>query len=224
MISNYEITLQSAMKRFCSYDMESISRKHGITDRGEYFETRFLGMETKINKNTGAVTVNGQPADFCEGLSIFDWLCDGKPDAKAAESFCPVSSLPGVLVRGQGLLMEAPELAREIDLQPEKFRNICKNLGGKILNIGDFGVRIDVFPDLPMEMKFYHSDEEFPPTLTFLWDANILDFVRYETVYYICGALKKHLLHKMQHKKPSPWGEGGSPNGLTDVGIMFSEG
>lgn len=199
MISNYEITLQSAMKRFCSYDMESISRKHGITDRGESFETRFLGMETKINKNTGSVTVDGVPADYCEGLSVFDWLCDGKPDAKASHSFCPVSSLPGVLVRGQGLLMEAPELAKEIDAAPEKFQAICKKLGGKILNIGDFGVQIDIFPNLPMQLKFYHSDEEFPPSLTFLWDANILDFVRYETVYYICGTLKKHLIHQMHH-------------------------
>jgi len=207
MMNNYEISLQNAMKRFCGYDMNVLARKVGITDRGEYFETRFFGMETSICKETGAVTVDGQPADFCEGLSVFDWLCDGKADAKAAGQFCPVSSLPGVLVRGQGLLMESPELAREIDHQPEKFQAVCKNLGGKILDIGDFGVQIDIFPDLPMQMKFYHSDEEFPPSLTFLWDRNILNFVRYETVYYICGALKKHLLHHIQHEKSSPQGE-----------------
>lgn len=199
MISNYEMTLQSAMKRFCSYDMESISHKHGIADRGEYFETRFLGMETKINKNTGAVTVNGQPADFCEALSVFDWLCDGKSDAKAACSFCPVSSLPGVLVRGQGLLMDAPELANSIDNNPAKFKDTILQMDGRVINIGDFGAEIEIFPDLPMQMKFYYSDDEFPPTLTFLWDESILDFVRYETVYYICGTLKKHLLHQMQH-------------------------
>ena len=188
------------MKRFCSYDMESISRKHGIADRGEYFETRFLGMETRINKHTGSVTVDGVPADYCEALSVFDWLCDGKPGAKAAESFCPVSSLPGVLVRGQGLLMEAPELANVIDKNPAKFQNNILQMTGKVINIGDFGVEIEIFPELPMQMKFYHSDEEFPPTLTFLWDANILDFVRYETVYYICATLKKHLLQIMKSK------------------------
>lgn len=195
---NYEITLQSAMKRFCSYDMNRMSRKAGIADRGEYFQTSFFGMETRMDKKTGCVTVDGQPADFCEALSVFDWLCDGKIDAKASACFCPVSSLPGVLVRGQGLLMEAPKLSKEVDIAPDKFRRICTELGGKILNIGDFGVQMDIFPGLPMQMKFYHSDEEFPPSITFLWDENILDFVRYETVYYICGTIKKHLLHRMQ--------------------------
>lgn len=198
MISNYEITLQNAMKRFCSYDMNSLSRRAGIADRGEYFQTCFFGMETKINKNTGAITVNGQPADFCEALSVFDWLCDGKADAMAAGVFCPVSSLPGVLVRGNGLLMAAPELARCIDEKPEKFQKSIKKIRGKFINSGDIGIEIEIFPGLPMQLKFFHSDEEFPATMTVLWDKNILQFVRYETIYYIFGTLKKHLLLKMQ--------------------------
>ena len=137
---NYEITLQSAMKRFCSYDMNRMSRKAGIADRGEYFQTSFFGMETRMDKKTGCVTVDGQPADFCEALSVFDSLCDGKIDAKASACFCPVSSLPGVLVRGQGLLMEAPKLSKEVDIAPDKFQRICTELGGKILNIGDRNV------------------------------------------------------------------------------------
>ena len=192
------MTLQNAMKRFCSYDMELLSRRAGVTDRGEYLETLFFGMETRMDKKTGCVTVDGQPADYCEALSVFDWLCDGKNDAKTSACFCPVSSLPGVMVRGQGLLMEAPKLSKEVDIAPDKFLRICTEMGGKMLNIGDFGVQMDIFPGLPMQMKFYHSDDEFPPVITFLWDKNILDFVRYETVYYICGTIKKHLLHRMQ--------------------------
>lgn len=195
---NYEMTLQNAMKRFCSYDMELLSRRTGVIDRGEYLGTLFFGMETKIDKKTGCVTVDGQPADFCEALSVFDWLCDGKTNAMASYDFCPVSSLPGVLVRGQGLLMEAPELAKIIDNNPEKFKIIILQMGGKVINIGDFGAEIEIFPKLPMQLKFYHSDEEFPPNITFLWNENILNFVRYETVYYICGTIKKHLLHLMQ--------------------------
>lgn len=198
MVSNYEITLQNAMKRFCSYDMNIICQRPGVTDRGEYLETRFFGMPTQICKKTGQVTVGGEPADFCETLSVFDWLCDGKPDAKASGDYCPVSSLPGILVQGQGLLMTAPEMAELIDKNPDRFRRICKNLGSKPVDIGDLCEEIEIFPGLPMQIKFYHSDEEFPPSVTFLWDKNILSFVRYETVYYIAGVLKKHLLKDMQ--------------------------
>ena len=196
---NYKISLQNAMKRFCSYDMELLSRRVGVTDRGEYLETLFFGMETKIDKKTGCVTVDNQPADFCEGLSVFDWLCDGKTDAKASYCFCPVSSLPGVLVRGQGLMMAAPELAQRIEKDISHFQKIILKMGGKAISMGDFGAEIEIFPGLPMQLKFYHSDEEFPSNITFLWDKNILQFVRYETIYYLSATIKKHLLHRMQH-------------------------
>ena len=194
----YELSLQAAMKRFCSYDMSTLSRKAGIIDRGECFETSFFGLETIICKKTGAVTVDGQPADFCEALSVFDWLCDGKPDAKASGEFCPVSSLPGVLVRGSGLVMKSQELADIIDAKPDRFKEIIQVMGGKIISSGDIGAQIDILPGISMQLKFYHSDEEFSADITFLWDKNILQFVRYETVYYIFGTLKKHLLRKME--------------------------
>lgn len=199
MNSNYEITLQNAMKRFCSYDMTVLSQRPGVTDGGEYLQTRFFGMNTKIFKKTGEITVDGQPADFCEALSVFDWLCDRKENAKASGEFCPVHSLPGVVVRGKGLMMDAPEVAEIIDHNPGIFEDIITKIGGKPRNIGDIGAEIEIFPKLTMQMKFYHSDEEFPPSITFLWDKNILNFVRYETVYYLCGTIKKHLLTIMNH-------------------------
>lgn len=195
---NYEISLQAAMKRFCGYDMKKLSQKPGVVDRGELLETRFFGMPARICKKTGQITVDGEPADFCEALGVFDWLCDGKTDAKASGAFCPVSSLPGVLVRGSGLMMTAQELAELIDQHPDQFRRICKKLGSKTRNNGDICEEIEIFPGLPMQIKFYHSDEEFPPSVTFLWDRNILSFVRYETVYYLAAALKKHLLHRLR--------------------------
>ncbi len=187
------------MKRFCSYDITAC--KPGVTDRGEWLQTRFFGMETSICKKTGKITLNSVPADFCEALSVFDWLCDGKPDARAAGEFAPVSSLPGVLVRGQGLLMTAPELSEAIDLNPDKFKSICEKIGGKPVKIGDIAYEIPIFPDLTMLLKFYRSDEEFPPELTFLWDKNILQFVRYETVYYLAATLKKHLKSLLLEEK-----------------------
>ncbi len=192
-INNYEISLQNAMKRFGSYDMATLSQRSGVTDRGAWLQTRFFGMETSICKKTGQVTVDGEPADFCEALSVFDWLCDGRQGAKASGEFAPISSLPGVLVRGQGLLMSAPEIAKTVDLHPEIFRRTCEKLGGRPVTIGDIAYEIPVFPDITVILKFYHGDEEFPPDMTFLWDKNILQFVRYETVYYLAATVKKYL-------------------------------
>jgi hypothetical protein len=47
-------------------------------------------------------------------------------------------------------------------------------------------------------LKFYHSDEDFPAGLTFLWDENTLQFIHYETVFYIAGFLARTILKMMK--------------------------
>lgn len=192
-MNNYEISLQAAMKRFCSYDMNILSAKDGVKDGGQYLQTQFLGLDTTVSKTTGQVTVDGQPADFGEALSVFDWLCDRKIDAVASNEFCPVSSLSGVYVRGSGLSMHMPTLSKRIHEDPARFHAVMAAMGAHKLDLGDIGYRLQIFPDLPMCLKFYFGDDEFPPVLNLLWDKNSLQFVRYETLYYIAGCLHKHL-------------------------------
>lgn len=191
---NYEISLQAAQKRFCSYDIEKLPRRKEILDRGAYLETRFFGMKVTICKQTGSVSLDGQPADYCETLSILDWLCDSQEAAVASGQFCPVSSLPGVLVSGSGLMMKSPKMAERIDREPTILSRAALAMGGKEIPIGDMGAELEIFPGLPMRLKFYHSDEEFAADITLLWDCNILQFVRYETIYYLAAVLMKRLL------------------------------
>lgn len=194
-MDNYLVMAQAAAKRFCTYDMEKLARKNGVEDLGESLATCFLGQSVLVSKADGRVIFPalGREADFGEALTVYDWLCDRKETAKAAWEFCPVSSLPGVFVRGSGLSMSGGILPAEIDQNPEKFMEKCRELGGKPLNIGDIGAEILAFPDLPLRLKFYHADEDFPASLTLLWDKNTLDFLRYETVYYLAGCLFSRL-------------------------------
>ncbi len=193
-MNNYEKMLEAARVRFLDYDISQIAKRPGVTDEGECLTTRFLGETVTIRKADGHIFLNGRPAGFGEGLTIYDWLCDAKPDAAASYDFCPVSSLPGVLVRGSGLVMNCDALAAKIHQKPAAFAAAVEKMGGKMLPLGDLGCQIMAFPDLPVQIKFYHADEEFPPSLTLLWDKNILQFIRYETVYYLAGCLRKALL------------------------------
>ena len=199
-MNNYEKMLLDACRRFTSYDMAVLARRPGVEDRGAYLKTDFLGEMVLLEKAEGHITVGECAADFGQTLSVLDWLCDRKENARAAGEYCTVGSLPGVYVGGSGLVMSADALAKRIDAAPEKFRKICNQLGGREVALGDLGYCIPVFCDLSMCLKFYFGDEEFPPQLTFLWDRNILQFVRYETVYYIAGCLQKRLLKLLQEK------------------------
>ncbi len=193
-MDNYAIATQAAARRFCTYDMERLARKNGVTDGGEFLCTCFLGQAVQINKRTGLITFpDGREADFCEALTVYDWLCDRKDSARAAWEFCPVGSLPGVYVSGGTLGMTGGSLPAKIDQAPRRFLEKCTDLGAKSVEIGDIGMEFMAFPDLPVRLKFYHADEEFPASLTLLWDKNILDFIRYETVYYLAACLLKML-------------------------------
>ncbi len=189
MTNNYAVALELAEKRFCSYDMAVIAAKSGVFETETHIYTTFLGQKVEVEKATGKVTLDGRAGDLFEGLTIFDWLCDSQPDATASYEFCPVTSLPGVLVSGKGLTISGDRLARMIDRDPEAFCRICEEIGGVKIPMGDIGLQLTAHPGLPVQIKFYRSDEEFPASVTLLWDKNILHFLRYETVYYLAKCL-----------------------------------
>lgn len=41
------------------------------------------------------------------------------------------------------------------------------------------------------------SDEEFPPCLKVMWDENVLDFIKYETTYYVLDYLLERIKKEM---------------------------
>lgn len=192
-MNNYEKMLEAARLRFLDYDISRLAKRPGVTDEGDRLTTQFLSQRAEIRKADGQIFLDGQPANFGQGLTLYDWLCDGKPGATASYEFCPVTSLPGIFVAGKGLTLSGDRLASAIDKDPKTFCAACKALGGTEIKAGDIGYQLMALPGLPMQLKFYHSDEEFPPSLTLLWDKNILEFLRYETVYYLAGCLLTRL-------------------------------
>ncbi len=188
-MNNYEKMLDAARMRFLSYSIEQLRQQPGVADAGDILVIRFLDMEAKICKADGQIFLDGQRADFRQALTIYDYLCDGKPGARAAGEFCPVGILPGIFVGGSGLGLNGNALAEKIHRAPEAFRKACAAIGGREVALGDMGFEIPVFQGLTMMLKFYHADEEFPATMTLLWDRNILHFIRYETVYYLGGCV-----------------------------------
>jgi hypothetical protein len=93
--------------------------------------------------------------------------------------------------------MTSQKLADAIDKAPEQFEKACNQMGGKKRQTGDIGYEIDIFQGISVLLKFYFSDGEFPAHITFLWDKNILQFIRYETVYYVAAVLQKRILQQI---------------------------
>ena len=191
------------MDRFLTYEVENLLKNPGVTLWEKGVQTTFFSLPVHLDRTTGSIVlIDGEKeieCDFSPTLSILDYVCDRITSAFAANVFCPGTSLPGAFVGGSGLVMKNGALEERIEKDPAAFQKACESLGGVATGAGDMGYRLHFFPDLCMELKFYFADEDFPPQLTFLWDKNILQFVRYETVYYIAGCLTRELRSLMDY-------------------------
>ena len=196
--NNYEIQAAQARNLFCARDQAQIIRAHALRADAEYLYLRLLGEDYRVCRADGHIgrRVNGvwHAADgFDETLTIFDLLCDAKPERCAAGSWKTTQAFGGYVHRGLLETERADALERLYDAQPELLQKACLRLGGAPLAGADLAFTLPFFEALRIAVQFWHGDEEFAPRLRVLWDANADRYLRYETMYYAISLLKARL-------------------------------
>jgi hypothetical protein len=73
-------------------------------------------------------------------------------------------------------------LLKTFSTKLQVFKSIAKGLGGKPVAIGDAGIKIPVFPRVPITLVLWFADAEFPPDLQILFDASITEFLSTEDI------------------------------------------
>ena len=68
-------------------------------------------------------------------------------------------------------------------------------LGAEPLELGDVGVRVPVFPKVPLAVILWRGDDEFPPEVNILYDKTANSILHTEDLA-ICGALTVSKLRK----------------------------
>ena len=68
---------------------------------------------------------------------------------------------------------------------------------------GDVAYKIPVWENLCVIFRFWNSDEEFPAQLQFLCDRNMLDFMHYETVWFLVSHIIQLLKQDLTGYPPS---------------------
>ena len=189
---NYALQAESARLRFLTYDQTAMPAGRDA----EFLYLTFCGLPYRICRADGHIfrqeNSRWVPADsHGEVLTLFDYLCDANPHRTASGTFVSMASL-GSHVH-TGLTVSSGPLERSIDADPAAFCRTCESLGGTPASGGDLCFDLKLFPDLPLRLRFWHSDEEFPPVLDLLWDENTLDFLRYETIWYAAGVLRRQI-------------------------------
>jgi len=200
-ISNYEITRQRAQQLFLNYDQSVMLRRFPLSHTAEEIRFPLLDEEFTVNRRTGEVTRSGTgaPAGFEETMTILDILCCSREGCCPSGEYTPMQNLAQVpstrqSYAGQGAFSKQE---RELDHRNDALAKALLALGGAPFGKGDVSYRIPLFLNVEAVVQFWNSDEEFPPQLQLLCDTNLLQFMHYETVWYLAGflmdRLEKHL-------------------------------
>lgn len=201
---NYLIRREEAKKYFLGFDQQEIINRWNLQADASYIYVVFLHRDYRIERKKGQVESSDdgfktvREAGFEEVLSVFDLICHAETPPKASGIWSPVNGLKG---RPRTIAVQEKRSGKEADFfdqDVEKFKKSCEEAGGTEVSMGDAGYEFRVFADLKVCLKFYRADEEFPAQITLLWDENALEYIHYETAFYIMGYLYKKIVRLME--------------------------
>lgn len=196
---NYRIQAEQAKKRFLTYDQEKLTGKFRLDADEAYLYPKMLGRQYRLCRRTGNLEFFGgewqDGNSYEEVMTLLDLLCDSRDDRWLSGHWQSMQSF-GLLFHRNLLEDRADPLARAIDREPELFHRACEALGAEKMPGGDYGYAVELFDGLKIGMLFWHGDEEFAPRLRWFWDANAGMYIRYETMHFAVGLLKRRLMEQ----------------------------
>ena len=183
--NNYAVSCERARALFLTYDQAAMCARLGLTPTADAIPVRFLGAPYRVRRADGAVLApDGSPASFNAAMTIYDALARDNAPALSGE-WVPTAALHRI--RGTHAVHEdlhAPAAQRFAHRTADLQRALLAR-GGRPGPGGDVSGILDVFDFFPLCLRFWDADDEFPASLQFLWDANALDFLYYETLWYV---------------------------------------
>lgn len=201
MVGNYLLQARSAKQRFLSYDQQKLIQKFRLEWDETFLYTTLLGRKYRICRQTGDMDclTDGGWADgnsYEEVMTLLDLLCDSRDDRFIAGRWKSMESF-GLMFHQNLLQDERDPLAERFDREPEALRKAGLAIGGKPQAGADIAFVFEVFDGLPIVLQFWHGDEEFAPRIRWLWDENARMYIRYETMYFAVGLLRRRILKRM---------------------------
>ncbi|MDO4322669.1 MAG: DUF3786 domain-containing protein [Lachnospiraceae bacterium] len=185
---------------FVKYDQEKMIRKFSLNSDAEYIYITFVSEHYRINRKNGIVERSDDDfrsvteAGYNESMTIYDVLCCSKENCRLSGRFCPVHMAKGAAKTFQAGGRMFQKSADSFQGRIKQLEYACSILGERAEMKGDAASVIYAFPFLPVVFQFWDGDDEFPPNLKFMFDENILDYMHFETVFFMMS----HILKRME--------------------------
>ncbi len=197
MTDHYAMQAAQAQAHFLTYDQTALIEKWALPFDEMYLYPVLFSQKYRLRRADGNLErLQGDAWTDAnthgEVMTLLDLLCDSRPDRRPAGRYQSMMNFG--LMFHRNLLEDAPDaLANRFDREPEALRRGLAALHGTPFPGCEIGGCIPVMGDLTMAVQFWHGDEDFAPRLRFLWDENALMYLRYETMHYAVGLLRRLL-------------------------------
>ena len=203
MASNYEIMRNQMRGEFEKYNQQKMIEKFSLRNDEDSIYIDFMRREYRIHRKTGVVEwsedrfATSTEADYNESMTIYDILCYSKDDCSLSGNYCPVNMLKGTVKSssvGSDLFQKS---ADAFNGKLEKLEAACGIFGEKVDLSGDVAAKLYPFTFLPVILQYWEADEEFPANLKFMFNENILDYMHFETIFFMMGHIVKRIQEMM---------------------------
>ena len=203
-LTNYDKTKISTAHIFLQYDQTAMIHKYSLDYNSDWLYITFINRTYRINRKTGNVQWSDNDfetvheANHNEAMTIYDVLCYSKDGCHLANEFVNINRLStirtGNLSQNSGFFQSTADFFHG---KPLELHNACIALSGKELDKGDVAFEMKLFSFLPIIIRFWEADDEFPTSLQILADRNTLDYMHYETLMFALTHLFQRLKEEM---------------------------
>ena len=207
-ITNYDKIKISMAHVFLRYGQAAMIHKYSLDYNSDWLYITFINHTYRINRKTGSVQWSDNDfetvheANHNEAMTIYDVLCYSKDRCHLSHEFVNINSLSSIRT---GNLSQNSEFfqntAEFFNRKTAELRNACIALSGKKLGKGDVAFELKLFPFLPIILRFWEADDEFPASLQILADRNTLDYMHYETLMFALTHLFSRLKEEMRSEE-----------------------
>ncbi len=193
---DFEIAFEDAWKELVEQDFADVAKKSAteFDESEQVFRIKFMGEEYLVRPDeTAVVSVDGEFTNPFYAFLIVHYLIGAK-DVPLADEMISFRELYGGDVYYLAFKNRAIEVIRKsFGSRPEELVQKGIEMGGEEASLGDYSVRIPVFPKLPLTIVIWLGDEEVPTSANILFDKTAGEHLHTEDIAAIGEYLAKRL-------------------------------
>lgn len=215
--NNYDRMAESGRQLFLAFDQEKIIRRYRLASDGTSIFFHYLSFPARILRNTGEVQIespwpsmvsSAPPSSTADAKSryrkaspgismtvyeMFTYSLEHNTPALSGQ-WASVSKLGGIIGSYHASSLGSEREKALFAGKTAELKNACLEVSGSpARGSADVSAVLPVFDNFPVWFQFWDGDDEFPVNYQFLLDQNALQFIRYETVWYLIGTVRDYL-------------------------------